>query len=123
MQSEQHKIHIQSRNSHSNCCECRADTERRFVRLKPWREYQFVVDYLSYVRPRLAACKVDNSVDARIWYRKFAQALHRRITLRAPSAGRKYCDSYQERLKQFGRKVDAGYLRKFAQRGASCLDY
>lgn len=94
------------------------------MELTPWREYKHVSEYLAYVRPRIAAQGVDDSMDARIWYRGFRLALQRRISLRAPIPGRKRCDGYLERLKQFrpGRGTDAAYLRRFAQRGASCLD-
>jgi len=121
--SESHKRHIQTRVSHSNCCECRADTERRFVDTRAWR-YQHVSEYLSWAKPRLKAIHKGNewSTDARIWYRKFKQALHRRITLKIPPMGRKQCDSYLDRLKQLPRGTDEGYLRRFARRGASCLD-
>jgi hypothetical protein len=129
MQSDQHKQHIREFTSHANCSECRADTERRFVDRQPWR-YQHAGDYLSYVKPRLDAIRDEellaSDVDARIWYRKFVKALHVRISLKMPTGGRKYCDSYLERMRQFrkGTKgTDSGYLRQFASRGASCLDY
>jgi hypothetical protein len=125
MQSTIHLAHIKANQSWNNCSECRADTERRFVQTVPWREYRFVSEYLAYIRPRLNAVATDDSVDARIWYRGFRLALNRRISLRTPSAGRKQCDSYLERLKQFrfpSSKADATYLRSFASRGASCLD-
>jgi hypothetical protein len=122
MQSATHLAHIKANVSHSNCSECRADCERRFVPSAPWPGYQFVSEYVRYIKPRLQACDFDNSIEAKQWHREFTQALQRRITLRAPIAGRKQSHSYLERLKQFGRNVDAGYLRRFAQRGASCLD-
>jgi hypothetical protein len=129
MQSVGHKAHIAQHISHNNCPECRADNERQFVRLVPWREYQLVGDYLSYVKPRLQACAVDSSTDAKVWYRQFRKALHIRISLRVPIAGRKQCDSYLERIAQFRNRGtgawgchDASYLRQFTQRGASCLD-
>ena len=100
-----------------------------------WK-YAHVTDYLAYVRPRLDAIRAGqyaDDVDARIWYRKFIKALHTRITLKVAIAqGRKHADGYLERLGQFTRrdgwqsrqnKIDAGYLRQFAARGASCLDY
>lgn len=124
-QTTQHRQHITSRVSHSNCSECRADTERRFVDISTWR-YQHVAYYLAWAKPRLAAIHKGNewSVDARIWHRKFREALHRRITLKAalPIARRKYCDSYLERCRQFPRATDVEYLKRFARRGASCLD-
>ena len=123
MQSVEHVQHVKSRTSYQRCSECRADTERRFVCLTPWKEYQHVHSYLEYVRPRLAACATDQSVDARVWHRDFLKAMHRRISLRAPSAGRKYCDSYLERLQSARRgNTPASYLWAFAQRGASALD-
>lgn len=128
MQTETHKAHLANNMSHNSCCECRADCERQFVRLSPWAKYQYVSEYLAYVRPRLQACVVDNSVDARVWYRGFVKALHVRITLRTTVAGRKQSDGYLQRLGQFSRNrqdnhfADAGYLRSYASRGASCLD-
>lgn len=121
MRSDQHWMHISSRVSHNDCDECRADTERRFVSLRPWR-YQHTGEYLAYVRPRLAAMRNGaDTVEARVWRRKFERALHRRISGKVPVAGRKRCDSYLERMGQFRRDTDAGYLRRFAARGASCL--
>ena len=119
-----HKQHIKYRSSHSDCFECRADTERRFVDTTPWR-YAHVRDYLAYVRPLLALIRAGNdSVEARVWHRKFILALDRRITLKNPPRGRKYCDSYLERFRQFrGMKLDRAYLMRFASRGASCLDW
>ena len=123
MQSAEHKQHIKSRVAHSNCSECRADCERRFVDTTPWK-YTHVSEYLAWARPRVQAIHKGNewSVDARIWYRKFRKALHTRISSKAPRAGRKQCDSYLERMGQFPRGTDSGYLRAFASRGASCLD-
>lgn len=123
MISATHASHIKQHTSHANCSECRADTERRFVPTQVWTEYKFVSEYLGYVRPRLAAVKTKNSTEARIWYRQFIKALHRRISLRNPASGRKQCDSYLERMGQSRRCSDAGYLRQFARRGASALDY
>lgn len=128
MQSETHKKHIQSRVSHSDCSECRADTERQFVSVDVWR-YQFISDYLKHVKPRLAAIRAGalKKVNAQIWYREYQHALDRRISLKATSrkVGRKHCHSYLERLGMAlaGRKASAAYLRSFAQRGASCLDW
>lgn len=124
MQSEAHKGHLSSNVSHSDCCECRADTERRFVDRSVWR-YEHVHVYLNYIAPPLAIIRSgERGHDARIWHRKLIDALHRRINLKVANRchGRKWCDSYLERLGQFGKNVDAGYLRQFASRGASCLD-
>lgn len=122
MRSEEHKKHIQSRVSHNDCQECRADCERRFLRPQ-WPGYQFVRDYLKYAKPRLAA--QDGSADANRWYSDFLKALNTRITLKGGREyGRKRCSSYLERLRQWrfpGAKVDAAYLRQFAAKGASAL--
>lgn len=126
MTSTDHALHLQSRTSHSACSECRADTERQFVPTTTW-SYGHVHDYLTYIRPRLNAIRNGaDDVDARIWRRKFLKALHTRISLKAahpPVPRRKHCDSYLERLQQFARTTSADYLRRFASRGASCLDY
>lgn len=123
MQSQLHRKHIASRVSHADCPECRADTERRFVSLTPWR-YQYVSDYLRWARPRLQALRDGaDTPDARRWQRRFLEALHTRISQKTPASGRKRCDSYLERLAN-ARSVPAcaHYLRRFASRGASCLD-
>lgn len=170
MQSTLHKEHILARMSHANCSECRADTERRFVDTTPFT-YTYVHEYLAYVRPRLAAIRNDtvvaSSVDARVWYRGFILALHRRISYksalristginipvssnvhapvhsptpvvtstpiyiddrrysRSERIGRKWNGSYTERLRNISRNTgtDSLYLRRFASRGASALDY
>jgi hypothetical protein len=122
----------------NNCQECRADGERQFTRSKPFTHHNpHMSKYLEYVRPRLEALRNgEDSVDARIWLRNFRVALNRRISSHIPGrSGRKFCESYLERLKQWenrrpeyyqlgrGNKhvVDAEYLRRFAARGASCL--
>lgn len=128
MRTIDHAQHIMSRVSHNNCQECRADCERRFLRLR-WTSYQFVAEYLAFVKPRLEAIKAGkNSVDAHRWHRDFIEALHRRITLKgAGESGRKQTDSYLQRLGQFSSNpednhfADAAYLRRYAQRGASML--
>lgn len=124
MQTLEHIEHIRSRTAHSDCDECQADNERRFARTQPF-VYGFVHEYVSYVRPRLAAIRQgENSANARIWHRDFVRALHRRINSHAAGKGRKWSDSYLERLGQFrfpGSKADAEYLRAFAARRASCL--
>lgn len=123
MITDQHKQHIRSRVSHNDCQECRADTERRFVQTAPWN-YDHMRAYLDYVKPRLAAIKAgENSADSHIWMQKFRVALDRRITLKvsASKAERKRCDSYLERMGQFGKNVNGQYLRQFSARGASCL--
>jgi hypothetical protein len=124
MTTPQHRSHLQSRISHSDCSECRADTEKRFVDTTRWN-YAHVREYLAYVRPLLALIRAGHdSTDAAIWLRKFRAALDRRISLKAGvPLERKRCDSYLERLGQFPRSTDAAYLRRFAARGASCLDY
>ena len=122
MQTTEHLKHIASRVSHNNCQECRADCERQWLRPQ-WTGYQFITDYLAFATPRLAAIKAgEQSVNARIWHRKFVQAMQRRITLKGGSeTGRKRNDGYLERLGQFPRATDAAYLRRFASRGASTL--
>ena len=123
MQSETHKRHLETRVSHSDCCECRADTERRFTGNTPFK-YDHVREYLSWIRPRIEAIRQgEASVNARIWQRDFMRAMHNRISSHAAGRGRKWCDSYLERMGQFGNRADAAYLRQFAQRGTSCLDY
>jgi hypothetical protein len=138
MQSLAHRQHIAERVSHADCPECRADTERSFSRnsrtgqASPWR-YRHVHEFLAWIRPRLAAIRDGSnggdSVDARIWHRDFIRALHARISLKAPVSGangRKFSHGYLERLKMTrfpGSRADEGYLRRFADRGASCLDY
>lgn len=126
MKSIEHQKHLETRISHSVCCECRADTERRFTDRGTWK-YDHVRVYLEYVRPLLIAIrsgKYTDDPDATIWLRKFIKALHTRISLKVhPNQGRKYSDGYLERLRMANRgRTDAGYLRQFASRGASCLD-
>jgi len=122
MRSKKHELHLQQNVGRNDCQECRADTERRFLRRQ--FAYQFVADYLAYVRPRLEAIKNGESgSDSHHWMKEFQRALHRRIGLKlGDEQGRKRCDSYLERLKQFPRSTDANYLRRFAQRGASTLN-
>ena len=120
MVSHIHAKHILSRVSHNNCSECRADTERRFVCVEPWREYKFVSDYLTYIRPRLSA--LDGTPDANQWYRKFRKALHTRISLRVPAIGRKHSDGYLERLRGMSSSHDIAYLRQCASARASAIE-
>lgn len=126
MISRTHALHIQTRVSHADCSECRADTERRFVQTAPWR-YSCVHEYLTYIQPRLAALRDGaDDMDARLWRRRFREALDTRISLKTahPVARRKHCDSYLERLTMAKHpKSSTDYLRRFASRGASCLDY
>jgi hypothetical protein len=124
MKSTEHQKHLDTRISHSACSECRADTERRFVDCSVWR-YDHVHDYLEYVAPRILAIQNGaDGVNAHQWLKDFRKALNRRISLKVDAVrGRKYCDSYLERFRQFPQCTDAGYLRRFASRGASCLDY
>ena len=122
--SAEHVQHIASRISHNDCGECRADCERRHVRGQ-WPGYEHVHDYLSHIRPRLSALKAgESSWQARNWYREFHRALDLRISLKVdPPKGRKYCDSYLDRLRNAtgGRNATMSYLRKFAARRASTL--
>jgi hypothetical protein len=120
-----HFEHIALRVSHANCRQCNADNQRRFAHVTPFR-YGFVHEYLSWIRPRLAAIRDgENSVDARRWHRDFMQALHTRISSRGQNpAWRKLAPGYLERLQmtRFPRsKADADYVREFARTGASCL--
>ena len=109
-------------------------TERRFVDTALWR-YAHVHKYLVWAKPRLDA--VHNGADspaARQWLGGFRISLHRRISSKAlprnGTHGRKWCDSYLERMSQwrFPRHQSgpcaqcAQYLKRFASRGASCLD-
>jgi hypothetical protein len=131
--SEAFKDHVRHlvehrRYSLNTCPECNADRERRFVDRQPFA-YKHVHEYLEYVRPRLVAIRQgEDSVDARRWLRDFHKAMHRRISSHAAGIGRKWSDGYLERLGQFcpqpqrSTRADAAYLRRFAQRGASCLD-
>lgn len=121
MISEFHKQHV--RVSHNDCDECRADCERQFLR-RQWLGYRYVTEYLAWAKPRIEAIRNgEDSANARIWYRDFIRALQRRITLKGASeAGRKWNDSYRQRLNQFPRNTDAAYLRRFARRGASTLN-
>ena len=120
MISEYHKQHVKV--SHNNCNECRADCERQFLR-RQWHGYRYVAEYLTWCKPRIEAIKNgENSTNAHIWHRDFLRALHRRITLKGGSeTGRKWNDSYLQRLNQFPRNTDNYYLRRFARRGASTL--
>ena len=122
MQTLHHQQHIARRVSRTDCQECRADCERRFLSPR-WPGYRHVSEYLAYVKPRLLAIKAgEQSANARHWQYKFITALQRRITLKgAAETGRKQCDSYLERLGQFPRSTENAYLRRFAQRGASAL--
>jgi len=123
MVSNQHSEHINNRVAHNNCQECRADCERQFLHTQ-WPGYQFVGEYLAWSAPRLEAIRNgQDSISARQWRRDFRKALHRRISLKTGAEiGRKRCDSYLSRLGQFPRSTDAGYLRRFSQRGASTLE-
>jgi hypothetical protein len=129
MRSIEHQQHINSRISHNNCQECRADCERAGLRPQ-WTAYQFVGDYLRWAKPRLSAIKAgESSVNARIWHRDFIKTLHRRITLKgAAETSRKQNDSYRQRLGQFSRNpkdshfANSVYLRRYAARGASTLN-
>lgn len=122
MQTPKHQRHIASRVSHSDCHECRADCERQFLRPQ-WPGYGHVADYLIIVRPRIEAIRQgEDSLETRRWKREFTRALQRRVTLKGGSEhGRKRCDSYSQRLRQFSRSANAAYLRRFAQGGASAL--
>ena len=122
MRSKEHQSHIDSRIAYNNCQECRADCERQFLRLR-WSEYKHVSEYLAWAKPRVEAIRQgENGVNARQWRRDFIVALHRRISLKVGAeTGRKQVDSYLSRMGQFPRSTDAGYLRKFARRGASTL--
>lgn len=117
-----HKTHVDKRMSHSDCSECRADCERRFVSRQPFK-YAYVSKYLAWAKPRIQAIRDGNdTVDARIWQRDFVLALNRRISSHLGRQGRKFNDSYLERMKGMNRCHDVAYLQQFAQRGASCLD-
>ena len=122
--SKEHAEHKRASVSHNNCAECRADNERQFVPTQQWH-YGHVADYLKHVRPRLQAIRQGkNSVNARIWTRQYRLALHRRIGLKGTlPIGRKWSDSYLERLKMAlgGRSATERYLRTFARKGASTL--
>jgi hypothetical protein len=54
MKSPNHQKHLDTRVIHNDCRECRADNERRFVRLEQWH-YDHVHDYLSWCAPRMEA--------------------------------------------------------------------
>lgn len=128
MKTSQHLAHITERVAHNDCQECRADNERRFVP-QGWQGYQYVSEYLAYIRPRLLALASGNdTLNARQWKRDFILALHRRITLRTGRPqGRKQSVHYLDRLAQFRSRQDgqflanASYLRDFARRGADTL--
>ncbi len=132
MQTQGHKAHIAANISHNSCPECRADCERRFVRVRPFR-YDHVTEYLRYVKPRLTALRTGRhgggSIEAQWWHREFVAAPNRRISSHTGRRGRKYSDGYLERLKMADVKCGPEnkrpgelYLRMFASRGASCLD-
>lgn len=123
MQSKTHQEHIENRIAHNNCQECRADCERQFLRPQ-WPGYQFVTEFLSWAQPRIEAIVAgEDSVAARQWRRDFRKALHRRISLKSGAqVGRKWCDSYLQRMGQFPRSTEASYMRRFASRGASTLE-
>lgn len=129
MRSAEHNVHLARNVAHNNCPECRADCERQFVGGKPFK-YAQVPTYLEWIRPRLAAIREgDNSIPAQQWHRDFLRALHRRISSHLQRTGRKQCHSYLERIWQFRDRAtgqwrchDAGYLREFVRKGASCLD-
>lgn len=99
MQTDMHRNHIAARKSYNSCPECRADNSRRFAVNRPFR-YQYVREYLSYVRPRLEALRTGqnggDTVAARQWYRyDFMPALHNRINSHIPGqTGRKYASDY-----------------------------
>ena len=130
MQSAEHRQHTAERVSHNYCNECRADCERQY-RAKHWPGYRHVAEYISYIKPRLAAiASGERSADATRWYREFIGALHRRIAHKiAQPWGRKHHFGYTDRLEQYrewrnGRRVvwcKAVDLRHFAARGASTL--
>jgi hypothetical protein len=120
-----HFEHIAFNVSHANCPQCNADNERRLAGNRP-HEYKFVSEYLKWIRPRLEAIRAGNdTVDARIWHKDFMRAMHRRISSHLPASGRKFADSYLERLRIAnwkGNKQTASYFRTFAARNASALD-
>lgn len=119
MTSHTHERHLVERVSHSDCPECRADTERWFVDTRQWR-YKYVADYLNYIKPRLEAIwQGVDTLEARQWLRKYREAADRRISLKVPpvKAERKRSDSFLERLR--GLSPDTPNLF----RKASCLDY
>lgn len=137
MKSVEHKKHLNTNVSWNNCQECRADNERRFIHPR-WVGYRLVHEYLEFAKAGFGNKGVrtwwgGDRLTAEEWSREFRKALHRRIYLRVePPKGRKFCDSYVERLKQFvnrgihaerGKKhsAEAAYLRLFAQKGACTL--
>lgn len=136
MISHDHAQHLLSNISHAACSECQADCQRQFAmgNAQPWR-YGHVREYLEYIRPRLAAIREERDrggIAGRRWEMDFMKALHTRISLKGGvfGRGRKHNDGYRERLRGMYvacgpecRIPDAAYLRRFASRGASCLDY
>ncbi len=111
MITAEHSEHIRTRVSHAACSECRADGERRHVPTA-WTGYKFVHEYLEV----LYRSKKANA--------QFREALDRRITNRVVHPWRKLAPGYLERLRMaLSGKPDAAYLRYFAQRKASALDY
>lgn len=105
MISKTHGHHIASRVTHSNCPECRADTSRRFARTVPFR-YQYVSEYLSWVKPRMEAIRTgaNGGVMAEAWLSDFRRALHNRINSHIPGRnGRKHAPDYaQYHLRTYG---------------------
>lgn len=123
MRSAEHTQHILNNQSWNNCPECRADCERRFTEPARKFEYKHVHDYLAWAKPRLDVIRAGNrSFEANMWHERFMEALHRRISLSISRQCRKYSDGYIDRLRMMSHIHDVGYLQRFAQRGASCLD-
>jgi hypothetical protein len=127
MRSAEHQKHLDTRMSHNNCSECRADCERRWVAFRPF-QYAHVATYLEYIKPRLEAIRTEqyggNKSNAIRWHYDFIQALNNRISSHIRVAGRKHSHSYLERLKmtQFpGNRANLEYLKAFARKGASAL--
>jgi hypothetical protein len=95
------RIHTYSR-PRNNDGSTQQDNDRKRVAdyYQRWPGYQFVGDYLKYIKPRLAALKtLDLSKEdrARQWQREFKEALHTRITLKCGTLphGRKWDEKYQ----------------------------
>jgi hypothetical protein len=118
-----HFEHTAFNYSLNTCPRCNAERERRFAYVTPFH-YEHVHEYLSWAKPRVEAIRAGNTeVNARQWQRDFVRALHKRISSRGSNpVWRKRNDSYLERLRGMKHVTDAGYLRSFAARGASCLD-
>jgi hypothetical protein len=99
MRTSEHQQHIDSRMSHNNCPECRADNSRWHAQHKAFSHADVPTEarhsYIAWIRPRLEAIRTGNqTLEARRWQRDFLDALHSRISSHITETGRKFAPEY-----------------------------